>query len=82
MYKVLYDDRILVQKQLKKRKTKIQFYFEIPLFSEECTLSFSPSVFYRYFLKKHLSNGSIYLNLTGATGFCISVLCCEILTLL
>lgn len=46
------------------------------------------NVLYLFFLqaftdifKKHLSDGSIYLNLTGAIGFCISVLCCEILTL-
>lgn len=51
VYKLLYDDWILVQKNnWKKEKQKYSFYFEIPLlFSEECTLSFSPSVFYRCF---------------------------------
>lgn len=66
----------------KKERQKYSFYFEIHLlFSGECTLPFFPSVFYRYFLKKHSSDGSIYLNLTGAIGFYISVICCETLTL-
>lgn len=70
------------KRQLKKRKTKIQFLFwnTFVVLWRMYFIFFSFSLL-QIFLKKHLSNGSIYLNLTGATGFCISVLCCEILTL-
>lgn len=71
----------LYKKATAKKKNKNTVF----ILKYMCSLE---NVLYLFFLqaftdifKKHLSDGSIYLNLTGAIGFCISVLCCEILTL-
>lgn len=84
VYTLLYENWILVQKNnWKKKKDKnTVFILKYTCCSLENVLYlFPPSVFYRYFFKKHSSDGSIYLNLTGAIGFYISVICCETLTL-
>lgn len=62
---------------------KIRIYFEIHLlFSGECTFTLRLFIYLFIFLISFqvcASDSSSYLNLSGATGFCISVLCCEIL---
>lgn len=85
VYKLFYDNyEFLYKKQLKKKKgkTKIQFLFwnTFVVLWRMYFIFFSFSLL-QILLKKHLSDGRICLILTGATGFRISVLCCEILTL-
>lgn len=73
MYKLLYDYYEFLYKtnSTQKRQTKYSFYFEIHLlFCGECNLSL---FFFQSItdINMLLSDGSIYLHLTGATGFAL-----------
>lgn len=76
----------LQKKKKKKHLTKTKEKSKIPFLFWNTFAVLWRMYFYSLFFSLNLfqvcaSDSSSYLNLSGATGFCISVLCCEILTL-